>query len=502
MSTNHNLPNTNPNASARVADAAAGLGALVWWSLTNTRVSPDRLRIILAEEGADPSIVPDIDQAPAVKRAVRAWSVGRGKADRYRAEVAGEDANGNITIGVLKREQVSADEVRWNQIDRLVFDAKAAAWALVGSTVQATEFRAAADEVRFYLDHDFIRPEVIQRALGAMQAITLRDRGGVYFVAATYAEDLDRLARIVARIGACHLDIVHAQGTPSSVASIGRGVEASLLADLGEVKDRISGWLESARNVSSTSSASVLTSLSEIQGRATLYADALGYTLDDLRDSITACHDEALRIIAGRSATAKPEGAPAEVRDDVVAKVRTLVAGATWDAKGEAWIPGAEVRAGGLSADFYFWKAEGVGGAAARSIGIATAKRWIKPHDKGVGILHLVRIETPPGVDEVAPTAEAAPEAVEVETAPEVPEATPVAEAEAEVVSVEVDADADAVGASVVPDEDAIANVREQLAERTVGALRVTYQEVIGTEAPRAARKADLVLAIAERLGA
>jgi hypothetical protein len=472
--TNLTIASTNETAKAAVLNASVGLGALVWWSLTDTRIAPDRMRSILAGEGLDPAIVPDIDQASAIKRATREWTQGRGKAERFRAEIARTDGK-VLTVGILRREQVSASEVRWVQVDTCTFDAdNGGSWTAIGASPEAKAFAAAADEIRFHLDHQWIRPSILIRGLAAAQAVCLRDRGGVYYVPAQRQDDLARLGRVVAAIGRCHLDIVHAQATPESRTSIASGASAAIRDDLTDLLSRIQGWSESARKVSDDSAMTVLSDLAELKTKADLYADALQVSMDDLAAAIDEAKAEAERILTGvaverTAAKPAPEG--------IVASLRAAIAEGETYADGSVMIAAQVLKNNGLKsnidrpAGMHGYWTNGIGSRAAAALGFSARLR-------GAGVdapLQLRPKLVAPVTEAVAAVQDAAqqvePAPAEVEPAPAAVEPTQASAADEAVVVLD-----EAVA------EDAAAEMRERLAMKTPAEIRSMYEAVVGAE--------------------
>lgn len=493
------IPTTNATATAAVVDASAGLGALVWWSLTDTRIAPDRLRAILSAEGVDPTIVPDIDQESAVKRATRDWTQGRGKADRFRAEVASTDANGVMTIGVLRREQVSADEVRWVQMDRVAFDSRAAAWLSTGSTGEASSFVAAADEGRTHLDHQWIRPNVILAGLVRAQAVSLRDRGGVYYVPKQYDGELVKLIRIVAAIGRCHLDVIHAMATPASQSSIATGATATLRDDLGALMERIGAWSDSTRRVSESSAATVLGELADLKARAELYQDALQVSLSDLTDAIDEAKAEARRVLSGGEATpTAPARRKCEPSEDVVAGLRKAMARVTPEANGDFWIENAIASECGLNVTnaYHYWRF-GIGNASAAALGFLSGHRTTKGEFTHLQLspLRTVPETTSNESVEAAGSPVAAP--VEGSTGSE-PVAVVEAVVEAPAVPV-VEAD-EPEAIAVVEVEETAANAREALAARSPAEVREVFAKTFGRAPAARATKAQMIADIVQSI--
>jgi hypothetical protein len=475
------IQNTNESGKQALMNAAGGLGALVWWSLAQTAITPDRLRAILADEGADASIVPNIDSIAAIRRAARDWAQGRGKADRFRAEVASESA-GSIVVGILRREQPSVGEVRWTQVDAVVFDGPSATWTTTGTTPEASSFRSQADEMRTHLDHLWIRPHIVQRGLVDASAVCLRDRGGVYYVPAQREAELSRLAKIVSRIGACHLDIVHAQATDASRASISTGAQASLRDELGQTVAQITAWAEAARKVRDDSGAAVLAELADLRARASLYEDALSVSMADLQAAIAAARVEAERLIGAPKEPAPRASGSDQEREKsykqakasapTVEALRALLASRTPNADGGYEIPAADVAATGLkvrsvtSIFHWYWQpGRGAGADAAAQLGFVSRLRSTP----------LALILSPAGS---APVVEP-PADVEDADGDDDLDAEAIALAEPEPVDdsdVEQDIDED----DLVDAEESASDIRERLASMSPAQVRSTYEALVG----------------------
>lgn len=283
-------------------DLKNGLGALVMWELAETRITPDDLRTVLASHGEDPSVVPDIDPAGAVRRAAREWRVGQGNATRYRSEVV-YDSNGRIDVGLLRRERLGDHEVQWVQVATMVYGIRHGRPVLddaVGTDIQHVGAVASlVDGYATHLDHTWIRPNLVQAKLAGMGAVNWRRGGGVVFVPAAYLRDLDRLARVVRSIGSSVFDVAHLANTEDSRASVSRATRDHLTEQISEVGARLDEWAKSDRKIASHSVASVLEQIGEVTLRGDLYAQALGVAMDDLRAKVDAARERARGLLMG-----------------------------------------------------------------------------------------------------------------------------------------------------------------------------------------------------------
>jgi hypothetical protein len=287
-----------------IADLSAGLGALVWWELSDTKITPEDLRLVLAEEGEDASIVPEIDANAAIRRAVREFTKGRGE-DRRRAEVVFDEA-GRLEVGILRRERVDAHEVKWVQDDVVCYELATVGGVTVvlscyavNGVEAAQAFIAHASDYLTHLDATFIRPTLVQSKLNAMGSFRLRSMGGVEYVPSQFMDEVERLGRIVRRIGASSFSVAHVAATASSRTSIEKAARDTMADQLGDLAKRIDAWEELAgkRKIPSHSVTSVLEQFAEIQTRGELYTSALSVTMDDLTARLAVCRVKAMALL-------------------------------------------------------------------------------------------------------------------------------------------------------------------------------------------------------------
>ena len=200
-----------------ISKLSEGLGALVWYDLSGTRITPDRMRAILASEGDDPSVVPDIDPEAAVKRAIRSWTSSRGE---FKA-VIGSDTDDEIVVNILRKQRTGAKKVEMLLHDSATFSKASGSFAFVASK-EAIDFVRFVEQMIETLDHSWLRPKLIHSRLAAMSAFVLRRQGGVYFVPSQFRDDLDKLARIVSQVGDSMLSIAHVEATDASQQNVSK----------------------------------------------------------------------------------------------------------------------------------------------------------------------------------------------------------------------------------------------------------------------------------------
>lgn len=272
------------------------MGFFVWWNLEKTKITPDGLRTVLANENLNLN-VPDIERTSAIKRACQNWAMGRGNSDRYKAEVASIEG-GLVRVGLLKHVKTAAHEVGWKQVETLVFDLGASTWTNQFLSEPAKDFVNTANDFMKYHDHRFIRPGILTPLLVEMKAVSLRSQGGIYFIPLANMEGARRMKRVVGALGSSVLNICTVEGDADSRAAVANATQDHVLNELLEVQKQLGEWEESARKVRKDSQANVLGQLAGLLQLSDLYEQTLEVSLKDLRKQVTDCQDTAMAILA------------------------------------------------------------------------------------------------------------------------------------------------------------------------------------------------------------
>lgn len=289
---------------------AAGGAVLVDWELYGSRITPDALRAALANNGYDPSIVPDIDQNREVRRVAHSWKQGRGS-ERYSSRVLFDDPSELIisvrvdTKAGRRNDQLQFATVLWDKVTK--------SWGLTtfdkpgeqGKHMPAVSaMKAKCDIARLHHDHQFIRPVLIQAPLRSMGAIPfIRRSGGAMIVPSQNIKELKRLQCFVNSIGDSYMGVVKADVTDSgTVKAMHRSVNDSLASEIASVRKDLTEWRARAERLPTGSIGERLSRFAEIRDKAQLYADALGMVTKGLLVDIGDAEEEArllLRVAMG-----------------------------------------------------------------------------------------------------------------------------------------------------------------------------------------------------------
>lgn len=313
-------PVISNSLSQMTAAAMRGMGAIVFWEMSDTKITPSDLRNILAAEGIQIS-VPDIDPEGAVKRASRTWAMGRGN-DRFRSDPVDIQDPNRVKICILHRQEegtAGKKQAKWETIESVIFDLQTRTWTCSASTPEVQSFVALADDYLRFLDHNFIRPNVIQKRLAEMRSFSLKSSSGLWYVTQDQMDSLAALQRVVSAIGSSAMYVVHVGETSQSRDAIQNAARGALAETLAELEAKLDCWVSSNRKIRTDAIDTALAEFVDLVERADLYQEALQVRMEDLTFRINAARDRARQIIDGNlDAHSNPETKPLGKRALVV----------------------------------------------------------------------------------------------------------------------------------------------------------------------------------------
>lgn len=284
-----------------VQEARNGLGALCWWDLYGTKIRPAALRGILDREGLSID-VPDPDPATEARRAARAWKSKDDDGRRYRGEVVKIEDSDVVKVCLQRRRvrgQGRSKALDWRTVDSVVLDTTTRRWTVSADTAMVRAFVAMADGMIEFLDHTFIRPNVIHRELSRLRAFSVKASSGIWYVPQAAMSDLGALQRVVRAIGSSDLHCVNLLPTSSTRYAVVSGVQTEIRSELSTLEDKLEDWQASTRKIRTDAIASTLARYTDLAERASLYADSLQIRLDDISVAIEASRARARELIDG-----------------------------------------------------------------------------------------------------------------------------------------------------------------------------------------------------------
>ncbi len=261
-----------------LSTGGAHLGDLIFWTLADARIDRGTLERLWVDAGLGLDLLPDPPTAEkAIKLAVREAQVGQ----RERLLRLGKEDDEEVVFCVVHERRDDAGNVTFNQEARIRLDRQR---ELLTSDHDSHDMvcavRTAFQVFKTTHTPDDVRRGIV-KAIGTWAAVTLRESGGVYFIASPFAENLRRLQTAIEKVGASRLHLLPVHDSPDAARSLGEIAKGSIEAELAALQTEISAFVASPPDRASTLLRR-FDAFEALRGRARLYRSVLNIQVQDL----------------------------------------------------------------------------------------------------------------------------------------------------------------------------------------------------------------------------
>src|SRR6266540_2530978 len=310
------------------------IGYTVFWRLAGIRVSHPGLERALQKTGFDKYLPDPPTPRVALRRALAEWIKTKQRITRnLRLQQDGEEQDENdggrrrTLIRVINRAgsehlvyALVAEDIDFGMLGlsygtalRILLHKKTGEMICTtdaeGVIDAQRESQQVTDELmpywRQYRDLFIERDlsEMMREIVAGMNAVSLRQAGGVYFVPASERDSLFRLRRLIADIPqVADLDpFVCALGVPDAVEAkrgLSKAVHAGLLDEISLLRGDLGRLSESGDRLREKTIAQRMVMYKRLKAKAEMYRELLGMREDEVRVGIAALEREALNLLA------------------------------------------------------------------------------------------------------------------------------------------------------------------------------------------------------------
>jgi len=310
------------------------VGYTVFWRLTGIEVHQEDLGRLMSAAGLASALPKPPTARVALRRALVAWiaeraASGAGPAPGNHAGAVSEDAPQRALIRV-----VNQPERKWMMFALIAEDVDLGALGLtygtnlrlflhketheVRVTTEATglqdavaEAREVAAELNPYYQRALVTYEsgdlsrLVRDLVMNMNAVSLRDGGGLYFVPETHAEALHRLRNFIEALptkGDREPSFITVPQVDDNAArrQLARAVHEGLLDELGALHTDLQRFVAQAENGVKVRERTIQERLSNyraLKGRAQTYADLLGMQQEQVEAQVAALEARARAVL-------------------------------------------------------------------------------------------------------------------------------------------------------------------------------------------------------------
>jgi hypothetical protein len=318
-------------AAKMAAQTGTHIGSIAMWTLSGCQITAGALHTLYEQVGLawDEWGPPDIDGDAAFTKALRE---AKRDAEGYRFVTLFNGADKKV-VGIVREDvNKAAEDVDYKKDwsseackvthDRINLSVRLSNPAHpVGQRIKALYTECTET----YMVTDFIRllsRNVTQR----MDGVSLRSRGGAYFVPATrYADLLKHQALLEAVSAEAEMFVGNLKDDAQTVRSVGRDARRDLLAEIAAFEAELAEWREKLPRRDTLGRR--LAEYKSLSMKAETYAQMLSIKADDILDSLRAASTEAGRLLGiAEDEHGKKKAARAARPVRVVRKVEAPVA--------------------------------------------------------------------------------------------------------------------------------------------------------------------------------
>ena len=262
------------------------IGDFVWFGFREVFVGQPVFVALLDKLGLDPRTAPAAPSPEtAFKRAVQHTASSALCKGYLLREI--DNTGAELVIAVVEETKLRQQrDLRFATVDTVTFDkinrtrrTRSANDHPVSSSVEAwfVAFNGAltADDVRGWL----------QKRLGDLMAVPLRENGGVYWVPSIYASTVRMLAQVIGSLGRSAMSVVPQFDGAEARDSIGGAARETLVDELEVLAGEIAAFDAKTRGATMRRR---LETFDALRNRADIYARMVGCAVDDLKELVTA----------------------------------------------------------------------------------------------------------------------------------------------------------------------------------------------------------------------
>ncbi|MGI9554822.1 MAG: DUF6744 family protein [Vampirovibrionia bacterium] len=281
-------------------------GFLTWWEFSGFKSTPADLRAVLKDHNYEID-VPDILHGSALSKSIRDYRFSTSNR-RFKTERAYQDDK-EVVINILERMKVNDKKVEWHHVDTLVWEVDPKDFLSKGSSADEGVQKACThflDDYRdnsTYIDHGFLRPNVLQSELLKINAVSLRSRGGIYFIDSSKAKDIEKLNALCEDLNGITLCLCTMNNDANTQKSIAGQVHSSFSERLKILEDKTTQWKDRTRSLRKDTMADTLQEFTEIRNSLEVYKNSLNMKADDLFVSLQEIEQIANDLILDQATT-------------------------------------------------------------------------------------------------------------------------------------------------------------------------------------------------------
>lgn len=259
------------------AQDLALLGHLVYWSISEFRMSDVQYKSLLAQVGIDEARYAKSVRPQTILTAVLKTKT-KGSRDKFHRKSVDDKSIAGFAI--LNQTTDSDANVTIQQETKVVFDKETKAVRVEGN--QKDEIQDTYKNFLGTFSQDQFRTLVLKYLRGECEAISLRDTGGVYFVPIKHEEAFRKLEQLFKLIPQSSIEVLPIPNLEEAKQTMWKALVTDLTGEIKELSEEISGMV----TVSPKVFARRVDKFKQLKAKTEMYGELLSGTFEDLTSRI------------------------------------------------------------------------------------------------------------------------------------------------------------------------------------------------------------------------
>lgn len=228
---------------AKSAEGYPLLGYAVYWSIKGVQIPQADFAKLLNKLGIPQSVAPDIREKSALNAAIREQSKGR--RDVFHRSVLNDQEKAGFVISRSEVTNARKLDVSFSTETKIHFDKHSKQVTVEGD--RKDEIQSSYEHLKDTYTSERFRTVTLRIIRDLCQAVTIRDKGGFYFIPSTHDEWFKKLQKLFEAFPECEIDLIPVIDSKAAKKSIWKALVGEVEGELAEMEEKIAKYPDSER---------------------------------------------------------------------------------------------------------------------------------------------------------------------------------------------------------------------------------------------------------------
>ncbi len=265
------------------AEAYPLIGYTVWWSMQKFRIDHAKFIEMMARSNFDQKYVKEASDKSVLTQVMRERT--KGSRNQYYRKAVDDSTRTGFTITDTQVDQQTLD-TQYQTITRAVILKESKALKVEGIGKQ--EIEETFSSFKGTVTTDQFRNSLIRFLEKTCNSVSIRDRGGVYFVPVAHKNEIESIRKLFAEIGGCELEALPVPDLDEAKKSMWKALVLDTHKEIADLQEELSNMSAPSQRVLQNR----ILRIQEINTKVSLYSDLMQGTAVELSDTMKVLQDK------------------------------------------------------------------------------------------------------------------------------------------------------------------------------------------------------------------